>query len=323
MDFLTITLPYANIDVFIPTLIFIGFCVGLISAFLGIGGAWIVTPALNALGFPMTYAIGTDIAHIGGKGLLATLYHSRRKNVDYPMALFMLIGTVYGLEAGAQTVMLLEKMDQVESILRWTYILLLFFISLFFLVQKKQGDSDWPKKFHSILPRPFFYFKASNIRCSIWLPILIGLFTGYAAGFLGIGGGLLRLPLLIYCVGCPVLVAVGTDLFEVMLSGFYGGISYALKGRVDYLAALLMFLGAILGTKMGVITACRVKEQHIKDRFGLAVLGCLISVVLKQMNYPVLSKIAIFTTLIFLVVSILFLFFRGSVIDASFRKARE
>ena len=111
-------------------------------------------------------------------------------------------------------------------------------------------------------------------------------------------------------MGCPVLIAVGTDLFEVMLSGLYGGASYAMKGRVDFLAASLMFLGASMGTKIGVLAACRVQNQKIKTQFGLAVLGCLISVICKQMNYPLLSKCAILAILIFLVVSILTMFFR-------------
>ncbi len=311
MDFLVVTLPYANIDIFIPTLVLLGFGVGIVSAFLGIGGAWLITPALNVLGFPMTYAIGTDIAHMGGKGLLATFYHARKKSVDYPMALFMLIGTVFGIEAGAQTVMFLEEIHKVESVLRWIYIVLLSLISALIFLKRKQQEIHWPKKLHLMFPRPIFYFKTSDIRCSIWLPILIGLLTGYAAGFLGIGGGLLRLPMLIYCMGCPVLVAVGTDLFEVMLSGFYGGFSYALKGRVDYLAASLMLMGAVLGTKIGVIAAYRVPDQKIKNQFGFAVFGCLISVVLKQMNYPMLSKIATFSVLVFLVSSILLMLFKS------------
>ena len=267
MDSLTITLPYANIDSFIPTLIFLGFGVGVVSAFLGIGGAWLVTPALNILGFPMTYAVGTDIAHMGGKGALGTFYHARRNNVDFPMAFFMLIGTVVGIEAGAQTVMYLEKIHKVESILRWVYIILLSLITLLMFIHRKQGEVKWAKTLHLLLPRPLFFFKTSNIRCSIWLPILIGLVTGYAAGFLGIGGGLLRLPALIY-------------------------------------------LGASMGTKIGVLAACRVQNQKIKTQFGLAVLGCLISVICKQMNYPLLSKCAILAILIFLVVSILTMFFR-------------
>ena len=311
MSYLFLHLSYADVNIFIPMLIFIGFCVGVISAFLGIGGAWLVTPALNILGFPMAYAIGTDIAHIGAKGLLATAYHSKRKNVDYAMALFMLVGTVVGIEIGAQVVMFLERTRQVELVLRWVYIVLLSLISAVVFLEKKQKELNWHKKLQGRLPPPYFHFKTSNIRCSIWLPILVGLVTGFLAGFLGIGGGLLRLPMLIYCIGCPTLVAVGTDLFEVMLSGFYGGVTYALKGRVDYLAASFMFIGAILGTKIGVLAACQVQDRKIKNRFGFAVFGCLISIILKQLNYPILSKFFIFSVALFLAVSILFVFFKN------------
>lgn len=310
MDYLFLHLPYAEIDVFIPTLIFIGFCAGVISAFLGIGGAWLVTPALNILGFPMAYAIGTDIAHVGAKGLLATAYHSKRKNVDYSLALFMLAGTVVGVELGAQAVMLLESMHQIESVLRWVYVTLLSLISAVVFFEKSQKKLDWHKKLQKIFPPPYFHFKISKIHCSIWLPILIGVATGFFAGFLGIGGGLLRLPMLIYCMGCPTLIAVGTDLFEVMLSGFYGGLTYALKGRVDYLAAAFMFIGATFGVKIGVLAACQIQDRKIRNRFGIAVFGCLISVVFKQLNHPIISKFLIFSTVLFLVILILLVFLK-------------
>jgi len=304
-SFCFVHLPYADVDIFIPALLFIGFSVGVVSAFLGIGGGWLVTPALNILGLPMAYAIGTDIAHVGAKGMLATFFHARRNHVDFSLAFCMVIGTALGIEGGAKIVMLLEKTQNLEMILRWVYIVILFFISItLFLERKNQGLRFHEKILRFSIP-PVIYFKVSNIRCSIWIPMAIGLISGFVAGFLGIGGGLLRLPMLLYFMGCPTLVAIGTDLFEVMLSGFYGGFSYALKGRVDFLAAILMFLGAASGTKFGVLAAERSSDQKIKSRFGIGVVGCLISIVLKILNYSLLSQITLFSTMFLLVFSIL------------------
>src|SRR5690606_31057349 len=184
-----------GIDVFIPVLLLIGFSVSVISAFLGIGAAWLVTPVLNIIGFPMAFAVGTDIAHMGVKGFLATLYHSQKKHVDYHLAFFMLIGTVIGVELGAQVVMYLEQTSQLEQILRCVYIVLLTGVSFVVLFHKRTQKTLWTENLQTIFPPPFVFFKISQLRCSVWLPILIGLFSGFLAGFLGIGGGLLRLPM--------------------------------------------------------------------------------------------------------------------------------
>lgn len=306
MDWLYIHLSYVNIDVFLPFLLAIGFCVGIISSFLGIGGAWMVTPALNILGFPMPYAIGTDILHVGAKAVIATAQHSKRKNVDYRLGFLMLIGTIIGIELGAQSVMLLEKFHIAGPVLRWIYIVFLTLIALtiFYDQYKIKNNILFYEKLQKIKLRPIVHLKVSNITCSVWLPIGIGLITGFLAGLLGIGGGLFRLPALIYLMGCPTLIAVGTDLFEVMISGCYGGISYALKGRVDFLAASIMFIGAAFGTRIGVLATQYVSDQQIKTRFGLAVFGSLVSIIFKQLNFLLLSKILIFFVVGVLAISI-------------------
>ncbi len=110
--------------------------------------------------------------------------------------------------------------------------------------------------------------------------------TGWLAGILGIGGGLIRMPSLIYIVGCPTHVAVGTDLFEVMISGLYGAATYTFKGRVELVAALIMLVGAAIGAQVGSVATKYIKGYGIRIAFGLAVIGCLISVLLKLIpNY--------------------------------------
>ena len=304
-SFLEVFLPFAQVKVFIPALLLLGFSVGIVSSFLGIGGAWLVTPSLNILGMPMTYAIGSDIAHIAGKSIFASWQHGKMKNIDYKLALVMMIGTIIGIEIGAQCVIYLEKITNLDSLIRWVYIALLFIISLvifydYFSAKKQKKNNNkkqgiqWHKKLQSISIPPMIHFSSANITCSFWLPIFVGLITGILAGFLGIGGGLFRLPALIYLLGCPTTIAVGTDLFEVMISGLYGSVSYAIKGKVDFLASCIMLIGAIFGVKIGAFATNLIDEYKMRLSFGFSIFGCLISIVLKQLNYSSLSSFCIF-----------------------------
>jgi hypothetical protein len=109
----------------------------------------------------------------------------------------------------------------------------------------------------------------------------VSFLTGWLAGILGIGGGLIRMPALIYFVGCPTHVAVGTDLFEVMISGLYGTGTYTYKGRTELVAAIIMLAGAAMGAQVGTVATKYIKGYGIRIAFGLAVIGCAVSIVLK------------------------------------------
>lgn len=261
-----------------------------------------VTPGLNILGFPMAFAIGTDIAHMAGKSLISTLRHGKFGNVDYKLGVIMIIGTVLGFEVGAQMVMWLERIGQVEKYVRWMYLILLSLIAwmVFADVAKRRRKEreaaakgmavdklatgiEWYKTFHKIKIPPMMHFKEAQIYCSAWLPIIVSFATGWLAGILGIGGGLIRMPALIYFVGCPTHVAVGTDLFEVMISGLYGTATYTYKGRTELVAALIMLMGASVGAQVGTVATKYIKGYGIRIAFGFAVVGCAISILLKLM----------------------------------------
>src|SRR3990172_8439644 len=129
MDFFYVLMPIAGVTIFWPGLIILGLGVGIIGGFFGMGGAWMVTPGLNILGFPMAFAIGTDIAHMAGKSLISTMRHGRFGNVDYKLGVIMIIGTVAGFEVGAQMIMWLEKLGAVDRVVRWLYLVLLALIA--------------------------------------------------------------------------------------------------------------------------------------------------------------------------------------------------
>jgi len=140
---------------------------------------------------------------------------------------------------------------------------------------------EWHKTLHKLKIPPVIHFKRAGIRCSAWVPVVVSFFTGWLAGILGIGGGLIRMPALIYLVGCPTHVAVGTDLFEVAISGLYGAASYTFKGRTELIAALIMLVGASIGAQIGSVATKYVRGYGIRVFFGIAVVGCAVSIIFK------------------------------------------
>ncbi|MBC7357204.1 MAG: sulfite exporter TauE/SafE family protein [Desulfacinum sp.] len=339
MDWLYLHMPIAGMEIFWPGLVLIGFAVGVIGGFFGMGGAWMVTPGLNILGFPMAFAIGTDIAHIAGKSMVSTMRHSKFGNVDYKLGIVMLVGTMVGIECGAQIVMFLERIGRVGSVVRWVYVVFLALIAFmvfydyFKAVQKKragivEGEKGtegvtWYKTLHKIRIPPMMHFKAAGFTCSAWLPIVVSFATGVLAGFLGIGGGLLRMPALVYLVGCPTHIAVGTDLFEVMVSGLYGAFTYSLKGRIELVAVFVMLTGAAIGAQIGTVATKYSKGYGIRVAFGCAVVACMVSIILKQYKFNAAAAVIILGAIGIICAYIMAIMFKGAAQELREKKARE
>jgi len=290
-------LPISGVEIMGWKLILLGFTVGVIGGFFGIGGAFMVTPALNVFGFPMAYAIGTDMAHIAGKSIVATAKHRKFGNVDMKLGIIMIIGTAIGIELGAATIMWLERIGRVDAIVRYVYMALLFGLSSYMLyeyikltkgttgekkVVSDAGKSALAMKMHNIKIPPMVYLSVSGFSISIWIILIVGAITGFVAGFLGVGGGFIRMPALMYVIGAPTRVAVGTDLFEVMVSGAYGAFSYALKGRVELIAAVIMLIGASVGAQFGTLATQYVKGLKIRLYFAVTMMLAGVSVIFKH-----------------------------------------
>lgn len=306
-------LPIAGVEIMTWKLVLLGFTVGVIGGFFGIGGAFMVTPALNVFGFPMAFAIGTDMAHIAGKSIVATAKHRKYGNVDMTLGILMIIGTAIGIELGANFIMWLERVGKVDIVVRYTYMVLLFGLSSYMLyeyfkltkgvVKEKAhtvsdaGTSGLALKIHKIKLPPMVHLKVSGFSISVWVILFVGAMTGFVAGFLGVGGGFLRMPALMYVIGCPTRIAVGTDLFEVMISGAYGAFSYAIKGRVELVAAVVMLVGASVGAQFGTLATQYVKGLKIRLYFAVTMMLAGVSVIFKHIAgghkeayYPSLSS---------------------------------
>ena len=315
MDIFNITLPVAGIEFNVLLLVVIGFCVGVLGGFFGVGGAWIVTPALNIFGFHMSYAIGTDLAHIFGKSIVATKKHSKMGNVDWKLGLISIVASILGVEGGSQVIMILEKVGNVGSIVRWSYIILLLGLAAFMFydyfvnspahsnsraaknIKQKPKKIPLSKRLHKIKIPPMISFPASGIESvSLWIVLFIFFITGFLSGFMGVGGGFIRMPALVYLIGCPTAIAVGTDLMSVLFSGAYGCFTYALKGRVEIIAAIFMLLGAAIGAQIGVTAVKYIRGYGIRILFTVMITFAGFSVVIEQIykmtNIPIYSSIA-------------------------------
>ncbi len=306
MDIFNIYLPVAGIEFNVFLLIIIGFCVGVLGGFFGVGGGWMITPALNIFNFHMDFAIGTGFSTIFGQSIGAVRKHSKMGNVDWKLGLISIATSVIGLEAGSEVIMALEKEGEVGTIVRWCYV---FFHSAmgcymfydYFVMQPRllkrmeeekknaAGEprninrSKYAEKLHKLNLPPMISFPVSGIEgVSIWIILLIFLFTGFLSGFLGVGGGFIIVPVLVYLIGLPTTIAVGTSLITVLFSGAYGCLTYALKGRVELLAAFIMLIGASIGAQIGSTAVKYIKGYGIRLLFAIMVILAGLSVATEQ-----------------------------------------
>ncbi len=317
MGIFDIYLPIAGIHFNILILIGIGFAVGVLGGFFGVGGAWVVTPALNIFGFNMAFAIGTDLAHIFGKSIVATAKHRKMGNVDVKLGLVSIIGSVIGVEIGARMIMWLSELGKTPlrpggyagPVVRYTYMLLLFGLGIYMLYDyltkdkraakqaakqaeaARAGISTEPKKRFQI--PPMMHFPTSGITISFWTVTGVFFFTGWLSGFLGVGGGFIRMPALIYLIGCPTAIAIGTDLFSVLFTGAYGCFTYGVKGRVEIIAAVVMLIGASVGAQIGVTAVKYIRGYGIRLLFAIMILLAATSVALKQFGATTLAGIVV------------------------------
>ncbi len=271
----------------------IGFLVGILGGFFGVGGGFIAGPLMFWAGVPMNFVVGTDLAHMTGKSIVAARRHRALGHVDIKLGLVMVGGTILGVEGGAQMLQALKVTGAAGQVIGLVYFTILLCISAFTaweslralrMIRKDQiavedalGFEGVARRIYSLRLPPMVSFPASGIASvSLWIVLGVGFVTGLLAGVLGVGGGFIRMPLLVYIVGVPTHVAVGTDLFEIIISASFGTITHAIKGNVDILMALVMHTGAALGAQIGAISTRFFVGPRIRLIFsGLPLLGAV------------------------------------------------
>lgn len=181
----------------------------------------------------------------------------------------------------------------------------------------------WYKSLHKIHIPPMVHFKTGGFTCSAWLPMMVSFATGVLAVYLGIGGGPLRMPALVYLIGCPTHIAVGTDIFEVMISGLYGAFTYSLKGRIELVGVFVMLTGAAIGAQIGTVATKYAKGYGIRILFGAAVLACMISIILKQYGFGNAAAVVVLEAISVISLYICVIMARGAAHELREKKARQ
>ena len=260
-------------------LVIVGFLIGILGGFFGVGGSFIAGPALRAVGLDWNFAVGTDLAHIVGKSVVAAKRHRALGNVDLRLGLIMAIGTIGGAEVGAQLIQMLKRAGNVNLVVSIVSIAVYLSISTFMIWEsrktlisqkarlprgkvtgekKKQDPSAFrhvTRAIQGLKIWPLVALPASGVKAiSLWIILLVAFVGGLFSGFLGGGAGYIRMPSMVYVLGIPTHLAVGTDLFEIIISASYGTFTHAIKGNVDILIALVMHTGAAIGAQIGAIS---------------------------------------------------------------------
>jgi uncharacterized membrane protein YfcA len=294
--------PIAGVVVNPLVLAGIGFLVGILGGFFGVGGGFIAGPFMFWAGVPMNFVVGTDLAHMTGKSIVASKRHRTMGHVDIKLGSLMVVGTILGVEVGARIIEMLEDAGNVDLVIGVIYIMILLVISSFTAwesiralrmiradqmdVKEVIGFKGLASRAHRIKIWPMISFPASGISSiSLWLILGVGFITGLLSGALGVGGGFIRMPLLVYVIGLPTHVAVGTDLFEIVFSSGFGTLTHALKGNVDIMMALVMHTGAALGAQIGATSTRFFAGPRIRLLFSILPVIGAIMVILTLLGY--------------------------------------
>jgi uncharacterized protein len=294
--------PISGADISPVYLAVVGFLIGILGGFFGVGGSFIAGPALRLAGLDWNFAVGTDLAHIVGKSVVAARRHRALGNVDLRLGLIMAVGTIVGAEVGAQAIQILKRAGNVNFVVSVVSIVVYLSISTFMIWESRKtlssakgrsqrgiGKAAKSKKDYSAFGPvtraiqrlkiwPMISLPTSGIRAiSLWMILLVAFVGGVFSGFLGGGAGYIRMPSMVYVLGIPTHLAVGTDLFEIIISASYGTFSHAVKGNVDILIALVMHTGAAIGAQIGAISTQYFAGPRIRLAFvPLPLIGAAI-----------------------------------------------
>ncbi|MCO8245603.1 TSUP family transporter [Haladaptatus sp. AB643] len=261
--------------------VFIGFglIIGILFGFFGMGGSFLVTPALLVFGYPAKVAVGSGLAFVFGTSVIAALRHRNLGQVDYKLALMFIVGMTTGIKVGEQVVLWLEATGIADAVVGIAYVFLLAAVGLFTLRDARGGggDSSLPDRF-DVLQIPPMVSISGGVEISIWLTLGIALFVGILSGFLGVGGGFLLMPAMVYVLGVPAVVAVGTDVLQITISGGFGAFSYAQNGAVELAVVVPLLAGSALGARIGAAATSLTDEDDIKGYFAAMLLAGSVAV---------------------------------------------
>lgn len=295
-------LPIALTSVNYLLVMGLGLAVGLLSGLFGVGGGFLMTPLLMMIGIPPTIAAATDANQIVAASSSGTFSHWRLGNVDFKMGLYLLIGGFAGGAAGVQVIKILRATGGADFMIKMTYVIMLGGVGSFMFVEslnamrkaKKAPAASGPaaaakeKKggFFAALPMQT-YFEKSGVTHSALVPLVLGTFVGVLAAIMGVGGGFLMVPVMIYMLRMPMHVVVGTSLFQILFTCIEVTYLQAYSNHtVDFMLALLLLIGSVFGAQIGTVLGKKLHGDQLKILLSIIVLAVTVKIVLELVMEP-------------------------------------
>ena len=295
-------LPIALTSVNYLVVMGLGLAVGLLSGLFGVGGGFLMTPLLMMVGIPPTIAAATDANQIVAASASGTISHWRLGNVDFKMGLYLLIGGFAGGAAGVQVIKLLRATGGADFLIKMTYVVMLGGVGSFMFVEslnamrktKKASATSAPaaapkeKKggFFAALPMQT-YFEKSGVTHSALVPLFLGTFVGVLAAIMGVGGGFLMVPVMIYMLRMPMHVVVGTSLFQILFTCIEVTYLQAYSNHtVDFILAIILLVGSVFGAQIGTVLGRKLHGDQLKILLSIIVLAVTVKIVLELVMEP-------------------------------------
>jgi uncharacterized membrane protein YfcA len=284
---MNIYLPIAEMSANIFMFIGMGASVGFLSGMFGVGGGFLMTPLLIFVGVPSAVAVGTEAAQIVASSVSGALAQWRRKNIDFKMGTILLSGGIVGSIMGVEVVKVLRRAGQFDLFVTVSYVTMLGVVGTLMMIEsinaikqakagrvvasRQRGQHNWVHRL------PFkMRFHRSKLYISAIPPLILGAFVGFLAAIMGVGGGFIMVPAMIYLLRVPTNVVVGTSLFQITFVTAATTILHATQNyTVDVTLALLLMIGGVIGAQFGVVAGLRLKGEQL--RFLLAGIVLLVA----------------------------------------------
>lgn len=297
-----IYLPIAEIPVNVILILLLGLATGFLAGMFGIGGGFLATPLLMFIGIPSAIAVSTSTNQIIASSVSGLLAHFRKGNVDIKMGIFLVVGGFFGSTLGVSIFKLLQKTGQTDIVIALIYVLFLGLISITMLVdsvrnmvEKKYGVT-WEKSKNTFLEKMLtkidqmpwkFYFPKSDITVSIIVPIVLSIGIGILVALMGIGGGFLMIPAMIYILRMPSNVVVGTSLFQIIFIASNATFLQAITNNtVDIVLAFLMIISSSIGAQIGTRTVYKADADSMRSFLSLLILAVCIKMLFTLVATP-------------------------------------
>ncbi len=278
-----IYLPIAEISVNAFLLLGLGGMVGVLSGMFGVGGGFLMTPLLFFIGIPPAVAVATEANQIVASSFSGVLAHFKRKTVDFKMGTVLLIGGLIGAYLGIQLFNYLRALGQVDLLVKLSYVVFLGIIGSLMFVEslnairraKKTGSAAKRKKHNWIHNLPFkMKFRTSGLYISVIPPFFVGVFVGVLAAIMGVGGGFVMVPAMIYLIGMPTKVVIGTSLFQIIFVTAFTTMMHATTNfTVDIVLAVLLLVGGVIGAQIGTRIGLKMKAEQLRVLLAILVLA--------------------------------------------------